>query len=89
MGQYCPLKLCHSMLDVLFFELRLSYCILATLTLYNLQTDTDNKHTISSSTCLAHGWHSGIGKNGITAPASGEHTIIPEDGRVRLKHVEE
>jgi hypothetical protein len=52
--------------------------------------DTDNKHTISRSTWLAHGWHPDIGKNWHNrAPASGEYTITPDDGCVRPKHVDE
>jgi hypothetical protein len=39
---------------------------------------------------LAHGWQHHIGKNWHKrAPASGEYTITPEDGRVRLKDVDE
>jgi hypothetical protein len=51
---------------------------------------TNNKHNISRSTCLAHGWQHHIGKNWHNrAPASGEYTITPEDGRVGTKHVDE
>jgi hypothetical protein len=51
---------------------------------------TNNKHTISRSTWLAHGWQHHIGKNWHNrAPASGEYTITPEDGRVRPIHVDE
>jgi hypothetical protein len=55
------------------------------------QTDTDNKHNIRRSTCLAHGWQHHIGKNWHNRPpASGrEYTITLEDGRVRPKHVDD
>jgi hypothetical protein len=40
--------------------------------------------------CLAHGWQHHIGRNlHNIAPASGEYTITPEDGRVRPKHVDD
>jgi hypothetical protein len=50
---------------------------------------TNNKH-ISRGTWLAHGWQHHIGKNlHNRAPASGEYTITPENGRVRPKHVDD
>jgi hypothetical protein len=46
--------------------------------------------TISTPSAGAHGWHPDIGKNWHNrAPASGEYTITPEDGRVRPKYVGE
>jgi hypothetical protein len=47
-----------------------------------------NGHSTSSGE--AHGLPYHIGKNWHNrAPASGEYTITPEDGRVRPKHVDD
>jgi hypothetical protein len=50
-----------------------------------------NKRTLTISTSgEAHGWQHHIGKNWHNrAPASGEYTITPEDGRVRTKQVDD
>jgi hypothetical protein len=56
------------------------------------QHNYSNKQTLTISTTsgVAHGWQHHIGKNWHKrAPASGEYTITPEDGRVRPKHVDD
>jgi hypothetical protein len=68
------------------------YCILAScyirLTL-NICSFIHQCNTISTTSGEAHGWQHHIGKNWRNiAPASGEYTITPEDGRVRPKHVD-